>query len=261
MTTTEPFTLDIDADGVGTVLFDHSPVNAFSLAVYEALGALVDTVAASEDVRVLVLTAPPDARAWCGGADLKDFVGMDPAGRKERYAFINGILPRFATLDRPVIAAVNAHAVGIGVVLAGICDLRIAADTATFACPEINYGLVGGGAGLFSYLNMPEVITREMLYTGRRFSATEMQSAGFLNDVVPRDEVLPRALDMAHLIAQKSLPSLKARKNVLVAIEGLSWNDSYLLAQRASGELIAGRDAGEGVAAFLEHRRASFVDE
>ena len=261
MTSFGPFTLEVDASGVGSVTFEQPPVNAFSLTVYEALGSLVDAVTSSDAIRVLVIAAPEAARAWCGGADVNDFVGMDPKRRKERYAFINAVLPRFARLDRPVIAAVNAHAVGIGVVLAGLCDLRIAAESATFACPEINFGLVGGGAGLFSYLNLPEAFIREMLYTGRRFSAQEMQQAGFLNSVVPRNQVLPAALDLARVIAGKSLPSLKARKNVFVAIEELSWNDGYLLAQGASAELVAGRDAGEGVNAFLEHRRANLVDD
>jgi enoyl-CoA hydratase len=255
-----PFSLTVGDDGVGTVVFDRPPVNAFSLAVYEALGHLVDAVRASEDVRVLVLAAPDSARAWCGGADLKDFVDMDPTRRKQRYAFINAVLPRFAELDRPVVAAVNGHAVGIGVVLAGLCDLRIAANTATFACPEVDYGLVGGGAGLFSYLNMPEALIREMLYTGRRFSAEEMRQGGFLNRVVERHEVMEASLTMARTIAAKSLPSLRARKRVSVAIEGMSWNDSYLLAQAASADLVAGDDAGEGVLAFLQHRRANFVD-
>lgn len=261
MTAYGPFTLDVDAFGVGVATFDSPPVNAFSIGVYEALGQLVGAVEASDGIRVLVLAAPEGARAWCGGADLNDFVGMDPEHRKERYTFINGVLPRFALLDRPVIAAISAHAVGVGVVLAGLCDLRIAADTATFACPEINFGLVGGGAGLFSYLNMPEGFIREMLYTGRRFSAAEMQRNGFLNNVVPRTEVLGTSLELARVIAEKSLPSLRARKNVSVAIECLSWNDSYLLAQGASAELVAGRDAGEGVQAFLQHRQANLVDE
>ena len=258
--TGSPFSMQVNDAGVALVTFDSPPVNAFSIRVYEALGAIVETVAASDSIRTVVLAAPAETRAWCGGADVKDFVGMDPVRRKERYEFINSVLPRFALLDRPVIAAINAHAVGVGVVLSGLCDLRIAADTATFACPEINFGLVGGGAGLFSYLNMPEATIREMLYTGRRFSAEEMLRAGFLNAVVPRADVLSSAMALAATIAEKSLPSLKARKRVLVEIEGLSWNDSYLLAQKVSSEMTAGRDPGEGVSAFLEHRGPRFVD-
>lgn len=256
-----PFTTSIDESGVCLALFDRPPANAFSAEAYDALGGLIDHVQVSDEVRVLVLAAPAGARAWCGGADLNDFVGMNPEKRKARYEFINAVLPRFAALDRPTIAAVNAHAVGVGVILAGLCDLRYAASTAAFWCPEIDYGLVGGGAGLFSYLNLPEGFIREMLYTGRRFSADEMFRAGFLNGVTTRDDVVPRALETARVISAKSLPALKARKQVFTGIEGQSWNDAYLLAQAASAGLVAGRDAGEGVDAFLEKRPARLADQ
>lgn len=241
-------------DGVLVATFDRPPVNALSLDVYEDLGRLVDLVEASTDVRVVVLAAPSEARAWCGGADLNDFVGMDPERRRERYRFINAVLPRFATLDRPTIAAVNAPAVGVGMILAGLCDLRVAADTATFACPEIDFGLVGGGAGLFDYLNLPQSLVREMLYTGQRFTAASMQAAGFLNRIVPRADVLDSALELAGHIAAKSLPALRARKRVLIEIEQMSWMESYLHSQSASAALVAGRDGQEGVHAFLEDR-------
>jgi enoyl-CoA hydratase len=256
-----PFHLETDAAGVGLVIFGRPPVNAFSLAVYEALGELTDAVSGSEDVRVLVIGAPDGARAWCGGADVRDFVAMNAERRKERYEFINASLPRFAALDRPVIAAVNSHAVGFGTILAGLCDLRVAADSATFACPEIDYGLVGGGAGLFSALNMPEAVIREMLYTGRRFSAAEMYRCGLLNYVVPVADVMTKSVELAHAIARKSLPALKARKLVFTAIEGLTWHEAYLTAQEASGRLVGGPDAEEGVKAFLEHRPAQLLDE
>ena len=153
-------------------------------------------------------------------------MGITPEGRKERYEFINRTLPRLYGFDRPVIAAINASAVGIGVILAASCDIRVASDTAFFACPEIDYGLVAGGAGLFAWLKMPEGRVREMLYTGRRFSAAELSDTGFFNYVVPRDEVVPKAMEIAELIAQKSLPAIKARKVTSNALERLSWYDA-----------------------------------
>jgi enoyl-CoA hydratase len=250
----------VDDDGVGVVVFDRPPVNAVSIAVYEALADLVDLVESSDEVRVLVLAAPPDARAWCGGADLNDFVGMDSAARKERYDFINRSLPRLYHLDRPVIAAVDGHAVGIGVILAAMCDMRVAWEDASFSCPEIDFGLIAGGGGLLAWLKLPEGKVREMLYTGRRFSAAELRESGFFNYVVRREDVLPTSLELARLVAAKSLPAIKARKAVSNALEGLTWMDAYLLAQRATAELTDGRDAQEGVRAFLEHRDARLAD-
>ena len=254
------FEVEVADEGVATVLFSRPPVNAVSLSVYEDLGKLVDTLEADLRVRAVVLTAPESSRAWCGGADLNDFVGMDPERRKERYRFVNAQVPRFYRLDRPVIAAINGSAIGIGMVLAGLCDMRVAAEDARFACPEIDYGLVGGGAGLFGMLKLPEAKVREILFTGRKFTARELEPTGFFNYVLPRAEVLPRSLEIARNIAAKSLPSIRARKAASVALEGQSWMEAYLDAQALSANLAAGSDGGEGVRAFLEHRRPSYTD-
>ena len=254
------FELTVGDDGVALVVFSRPPVNAVSLSVYEDIGVLVDTIEASANVRVVVLSAPPTARAWCGGADLKDFVGMDTARRKERYAFINDRVPGFFRMERPVIAAINGHAIGIGMILAALCDMRVASSEALFACPEIDYGLVAGGAGLLALLKMPEAKVREMLFTGRKFTALELEPTGFFNYVVPRQEVLPKALELASLIARKSLPAVRARKLASVALEGRTWMEAYLDAQALSADLVAGEDSGEGVRAFLEHRAPKFVD-
>jgi enoyl-CoA hydratase len=255
------FELKIGDDGVGLVIFSRPPVNAVSLSVYEDLGRTVDAIQADETIRAVVLAAPDDSRAWCGGADLNDFVGMDKARRIERYRFINEQVPKFYRIDRPTIAAINGPVIGIGMILAGLCDMRIAAEDAVFACPEIDYGLVGGGAGLFSMLKMPEAKIRELLFTGRRFSARELEPTGFFNYIVPRAEVLPRAMELAKAIARKSLPSIRARKLASVELEGQTWMDSYLGAQALSADLVTGKDSGEGVRAFLEHRAPIIADE
>lgn len=255
-----PFQVDIDETGVALVIFERPPVNAVSLAVYEAIAALAERIESTDEVRVVVLTAPRHARAWCGGADLNEFVGMTPERRKSRYARINELLPRLLELDRPTIAAINAHTVGIGVVLAAMCDIRVAADTATFACKEIDYGLVPGEGGLLATVRVPSGVVREMLFGARRFSAAELNAVGFISRVVSRERVVATAHDIALPIAAKSLPALKATKRTLNAIEGMRWSDAYLLAQDASGELAVNADAAEGVNAFLEGRAPRLVD-
>jgi enoyl-CoA hydratase/carnithine racemase len=254
------FALEIGVDGVALVTFSRPPVNAVSLSVYQDLGKLVDRIERDEAARVVVLTAPDDARAWCGGADLNDFVGIDPEGRKQRYAFINAQLPRFYRMDRPVIAAVNGAAIGIGMILSALCDMRVAAEDAKFACPEIDYGLVAGGAPIFAMVGMPEAKIREMLYTGARYTARELEPTGLFNYVLPRAEVLPKAMELARQIAAKSLPAIRARKVASSNLEGRSWTEAYLDAQELSGMLTAGEDGAEGVKAFLEGRAARLAD-
>jgi enoyl-CoA hydratase len=254
------FHLQVDVAGKGLVVFDRPPVNAISLEVYEDLGRLVEHVEDSSDIRVVVLRAPPGARAWCGGSDLNDFVGMTPERRKERYNFINAQLPRLYQLDRPVIAAIEGAAVGVGMILAALCDMRVAANDAKFACPEIDYGLVAGGGGLFAHVNMPLAKVREMAFTGEAFTARDLEPTGFFNYVVARDQVVPRAMELARKIAAKSLPAIRARKLMGTSLEQRGWMDVYLDAQSRSGKLVAGGDAEEGVRAFLDGRPAEYKD-
>ena len=254
------FALDEGDDGVAVLQLDRPPVNAVSVAVYEALGSVIDHIEASNSIRALVWSARDDARAWCGGADLNDFDGIDVEGRKARYAFINVQLPRFYRMSRPVIAAIRKPAIGIGMIFAGLCDMRIAAEDASFACPEIDYGLVAGGAGLFAHLKMPEAKVREMLFSGARFTARELESTGFFNYVLPSDAVLPRVMALARQIARKSLPSVRARKIASSRLEEMSWSDAYRDAQEFTAALTAGRDGGEGVRAFLDHRDPEYRD-
>jgi len=254
------FSIEYVNKGIVTVLFDRPPVNAVSLSVYEDIGNIVDYVEKNTEIRAIIWAAPASARTWCGGADLNDFAGIDVAGRKARYAFINAQVPRLYALDRPVIAAINGPAIGIGMLLAAICDMRIAAEDALFACPEIDYGLVAGGAGLFAHLNMPEAKIREMLFTGEKFTARELEATGFFNYVLPRDAVLPRAMELASKIARKSLPSIRARKIASSQLEGRSWTEAYLDAQALSAGLTAGKDGAEGVHAFLDHRAPDYRD-
>lgn len=252
--------MTVDVDGVATVIFSRPPVNAVSISVYEDIGNLCDAIEAERDIRVVVLTAPETSRAWCGGADLNDFVGMTTEKRKERYRFINSQVPRLGNLERPLIAAINGATIGVGVILAGLCDLRVVAEDAILACPEIDYGLVSGGSGLLAQLNVPQARIREMTLTGARFRARDLESTGFFNYVLPREAVLPKALDLARAIAGKSLPAVRARKIASIAEAGQDWMDRYLDCQALSADLVAGADSGEGVRAFLEGRKARFID-
>ena len=254
------FAVSVAPNGVATATFDRPPVNAVSLRVYQDLGRLVDRIEGDADIRVVVLRASAGARAWCGGADLNDFVGIDVAARKARYDFINAQLPRFYRMDRPVVAAIEGAAIGIGMILAALCDLRVAAEDATFACPEIDYGLVAGGAAIFKMVGMPEAMIREMLFTGGRYTAAELAPTGFFNRVVPRADVVSVALGLAERIATKSLPAIRARKIASAQLDGVGWEQAYLDAQALTAQLTAGRDGAEGVAAFLDKRQPAYRD-
>jgi enoyl-CoA hydratase/carnithine racemase len=254
------FAVAVSPSGVATVTFDRPPVNAVSLRVYQELGRVVDRIEGDANIRAVILRAPAGARAWCGGADLNDFVGIDVASRKIRYDFINAQLPRFYRMERPVIAAIEGAAIGIGMILAALCDMRVAAEEATFACPEIDYGLVAGGAAIFRMAGVPEAMIRGMLFTGGRYTAAALASTGFFNSVVRRLDVMPAAIGLAERIAAKSLPAIRARKVASTHLDGIGWEQAYLDAQALSAQLTAGCDGAEGVAAFLDKRPPVYRD-
>ncbi len=242
------------------VTFDRPPVNAVSGDVYPQLRDLALGLSADDNVRVVVLTSPPSARAWCAGADLHDFLPLTYETRLARYAMINECMPHFYNLSRPVIAALNSHVLGAGLVLASFCDIRVAAEDAFFQHPEIERGAIAGGGSFYSRLNMPQSIVREMIFTARRFTADEMLRAGFLNHVVPRAAVMAKSMELARAIAGKSLPALKANKIACNSVEGLGWQEGYKLTNEASARLTVGKDAKENVHAFFEKRTPKLVD-
>lgn len=245
-----PFSLQVTGR-VAVATFDRPPVNSVDIETYRGLQSLAAYLAGRNDVHVLLLTAPESSRAWCGGADVNDFVGIDRAGRRARYEEVTAALSALHDLPVPVVAAINGPAVGVGVLIAAVCDLRVSADDAHFSCPEVDYGLVAGSARLLNYLGVPEALVREMHYTGARIGAERLERCGFLNRVVPRPEVGSTAASLAETVATKGLPVLRARKATFVGHHELGWVDAYRLAQRASADLVELDESRAGVDAFL----------
>ncbi|ODT81237.1 MAG: hypothetical protein ABS76_12370 [Pelagibacterium sp. SCN 64-44] len=253
--------VETDEDGVSVITFDRPPVNAYSKAVYEDYIALCDLIEADETTRCAVLTSPDNARAFGGGADLNDFLTLDYDSRLQRYSIINECFDRLHRLNRPIIAAMNNHSVGVGFVIGTICDFRIASADAFFSMPEIDRGVLANGGGAFNRLNVPQGWIREMIYTGKRYMAEELRHSGIFNHILPKAEVLPKALELARIIAKKSLPGLKANKAAINEGElELNFLTTYKKTQQASATLTAGSDSKEGVRAFLEKREPSYRD-
>jgi enoyl-CoA hydratase/carnithine racemase len=254
------FTMATDSDGITVVTFDRPPVNAMSFDVYPELKILADIVESSEETRVVVITAPPDARAWCGGADLNDFLPLGFESRLERYRLVEDCLPRLYNMNRPVIAALNMHAIGVGFVMATFCDIRVASEEAFFAVPEIDRGVMAAGGSFFTRINMPAGKVREMVLTGRRFTAEELRDTGVFNYIVPKAEVMPKAMEIARIIAKKSLPALKFNKTTMNLAETMPWQSAYSMTVPISAHLTSMPDAKEGIKSFFEKREPDYSE-
>lgn len=189
--------------------------NVFSYLLRVGLADAMDVAESDPDVRVIVLTGAGD-KAFTAGGDLREMT--DPSSRPapksdEEAKRAARATERFRTTELPVIGALNGDAYGGGAVLATRCDIRIAADHAKFRFPGSDMGLVVGAAQLPRLVGAARA--KELVFSGRTFTAQEAYQWGFVNEVYPLEEVVPRALEMAERIAQGSQAALRAAKRVI----------------------------------------------
>ena len=255
------FRMETDSRGITVVTFDRPPVNAVSFDVYPDIRDLCEIIESTDDTRVVVLTAPPNARAWCGGADVRDFLPLDHASRMARYAMINECLPRFYNLDRPVIGALNSHAVGVGLVLAAFCDMRVASQGRVLRVSRDRPGRAGGRRLLLhAAQHAVRPHPRDDLHGPAIHGGGAAGEHGLLQLHRPKDQVMPKAMELAAVIAGKSLAALKANKLCNNASETMNWTEAYKLSQAKSADLTITKDAKEGIRAFLEKRQPKYTD-
>lgn len=209
--------------------------------------------AADPDLWVAVLTGAGD-KAFCAGMDLK-FTASGKQGKNPPTGFM-GLHTRF-DLEKPIVGAVNGVAMGGGFETALCCDIVIASDAARFALPEVKVGLfaaAGGVQRLSRYIGRKAAV--EMMLTGRTVTAEEGLRLGFINEVVPQDQCLARAMEKAREIVAVSPSSVRATKRVLNSIDEMEGLRSSLGYSRITlVDLKQTEDFAEGVNAFVQKRK------
>jgi enoyl-CoA hydratase/carnithine racemase len=241
-------------DGVATLTL-HAPekLNAFGGGMPEALSDAYRRCDVDDDIRAVVLTGTPPA--FCSGADLSE--GAETFRKREESTFhAAGVEMTAWQVRKPVIAAVNGHAIGVGLTLALQCDLRIFAGDAKYGVVQVRRGVMGDG---FSHWTLPRIAgmsgAAEVLLTGRLFDGPEAKELGLCRTVLPNAEVLPVALDLAHDIALNTAPlSVAYSKALLWQTWQHSAEDIGRLETAYHHRLMGEPDSREGVLAFLENR-------
>jgi enoyl-CoA hydratase len=152
----------------------------------------------------------------------------------------------------PVIGAINGPAIGAGVAFAACCDMLVASENATFATLEINVGLLGASAHLSTLVGRHKA--REMFFLGEKVPAAELHRLGAVRAVVPSDELLPTALDLARQLAAKSPIALRLAKESMNRVEHLPLKDAYRTEQDYTARLLGFEDSAEARAAYREKR-------
>lgn len=224
--------------------------NALDGLTIAQLGRAFTEAEDAEAIHVVVLTGTGD-QAFCSGMDLKAFAS-DPQAFK-----IDGPgLEVFTTrcFPKPVIAAVNGSAMGGGFELVLACDLVVAADHASFGLPEVKRGLVSAGGGTRLAARLPPALANEIGLTGDPIDAPTAQRIGLVNEVVPRELVVPNALVLAERLAANAPLAVRVMKT-LIYNELPTHDESEWASIRAkAGPVFSSEDAKEGARAFAERR-------
>lgn len=238
--------------------------NAWSDEMIRSFHAALDAVEADPACRVLAITGA--GSAFSAGGDLKamrDRSGMfagDAMQLRERYhAGIQSIPRHMARFSKPVIAAVNGAAIGAGLDLTCMCDIRVAADRAKFGSTFVRLGLVPGDGGAALLMRVVgHSMATELVLTGRIIDATEAQRIGLVTHVVPRDELEERVRHLAGELAANAPVAVRLAKAALVHSHNQPIHLALELAATYQGIAQTTADHLEGVHALLEKRPARF---
>jgi enoyl-CoA hydratase/carnithine racemase len=248
----------LDVDGPIAVITLNRPEhrNAFSGRMGAEWAAAYRTCDADDRIRAVVVTGEPAGRAFCAGADLGR--REQTFGRQDEATFSAGAIDMPAwQVRKPVIAAVNGHAIGIGLSLALQCDLRIVANDAKLAFAHVRRGVLPDASAHWTVVRAVGLArAADVLLSGRTFTGAEAARLGIANEAVQAEDVLPLALARARDLADNTAPvSVALSKRLLwLAAAGLTPEEVGRL-ETAAHHVVMGRpDATEGVMAFLEKR-------
>ena len=231
-------------------------LNALSSGMMMELGQALLAFEDDDDVGAMVITG--NEKAFAAGADIKEMKDKDYM-EVYRQDFITDNWETVTECRKPVIAAVAGYALGGGCELAMMCDFIIAADNARFGQPEINLGIIPGAGGSQRLTRaVGKSKAMDLCLTGRMMNAEEAERSGLVARIVPVGELLDKALEVAQVIAEKSLPAVMICKESVNRSFESALAEGLLFERRQFHALFATEDQKEGMAAFAEKRKAQW---
>ena len=209
-------------------------------------------------LRCLVLTGEGQ-KAFCAGGDLKERRGMTDEQWGRQHVIFERMVRAILDCPVPVIGAVNGAAYGGGCEIAAACDFLYAAETARFALTEVTLGIMPGAGGTQTLPRaLGERRAKELLLTGRPFTAVQAAEWGLVNAVFPATELVPAAVATAQAIARNAPISIRQAKQAMGRGLGMSLRDGLAFEIEAYNRMVPTEDRHEGVLAFNEKRKPVF---
>ncbi len=245
--------LDKKDSGVAILTINRpQAMNAMNSRALEELALAVDDAANDSSVKVLVITGSGD-KAFVAGADIAEMKDMVPPEALDFAMRGHAVMDAIEKMPKPVIAAVNGFALGGGDELALACDMRIASKRAKFGQPEIKLGITLGWGGTRRLTTLVgPAKAKELIFTGAIIDADEALRIGLVNRVVEPEHLMDTALALAGEIAEKSPLTLKFAKHLVN-----DWENTTV-EKEAFSHCFSTHDQKEGMAAFIEKRKANF---
>ena len=253
-----PFeTLSLEREeNFAVITLNRPPANAISEQLVRDLGAALASLERDDGVRAVIITGAGD-RIFCAGADLGSaFSGGD---MRDFIRFGNGVLRKIERFPKPVIAAMNGHALGGGCEIAMACHLRLLKETARMGQTETNLGIIPGFGGT---QRMPRLIGRtkalEFMMLGTQVPAAECLALGLVNRLTKEGETLAEAKALARALAKR--PPVATRVLIEAVADGLDAPIDHALEieTRAFLQTLRTEDAAEGIQAFFAKREPEF---
>jgi len=246
-------------DGIGYVTLNRPEVrNAFNQEMIDELRDALRRIDTDGEIRVLIVTGA--GKAFQAGADIAELSVMSPMVILRWNEGIVRINAGLEKLRQPVIAAINGAAMGGGLELAISCTLRIIAESAKMALPEVRLGIIPGTGGT---QRLPRLIGKgraaELLLTGETISAREALDMGLVNRIAPDGDVVAAAEEMARRIMANAPIAVEMAKDALEIGKDLPLEHAVQYSQKNCVTCFSTADMKEGMAAFLEKRKAHFT--
>lgn len=233
-------------------------LNALNSETLEEIKQVVTELETDDEVRVVILTGSGE-KAFVAGADIAEMSSLNTVEAYEFGKRGQSVFTLIENSTKPYIAAVNGFALGGGLELALSCDFRIASDNAKFAIPEVTLGVIPGFGGT---QRLPKIAglgrAKEMLVTGAMISAEQADKWGIVNSVVTQEELLPTCEKLAGKVARNSAYAIAGGLKTMNEASQIKQEDGLEMEALMFGKAFSYPDQKEGMAAFLEKRKANF---
>jgi enoyl-CoA hydratase/carnithine racemase len=258
----QPFVLSTIANGVATLTLNRPErFNPLSYQMISGIQAELDAIASDPAVRIVILAA--EGKGFCAGHDLKEMRAHteDKSWQQSLFDSCSRMMIALTEIPQPVIARVHGIATAAGCQLVSMCDIAVAADTATFAMPGVNIGVFCSTPAVGVVRNIGRKRAMEMLLTGEPIDAATALSWGLVNRVVPESRLDAEIRRFTDIILSRSSAAIRFGKQSFYSQIDRPLGAAYDVASKVMACNMLLEDAAEGIDAFLQKRPASWRGE